>query len=270
MNGASKVGNADMAIRIIEACYETKLNDIPMASTDPNEVDCIDLVTQLRIMVGQNKDHSAMQLEIEAKFLKNAFKDYSVSEVYIATELFLSNRLDIQLPTHVTFSPMFISHLMNAYTRYKLQTMKDIEEKTQGDVLKLQQKDNIKRLEGMRACIKDCIQHSKEDFKERFFNGLVYDFLRKSNKLMLNDDIIKEGKKYAEKKFLSDRQKNHDKVKEKKEFKEPGDVLDMNPAGLYDRKKAESLYAKDYYLIQFFNSIENVEVFLSNILESEI
>ncbi len=261
-----------MAVRIIEACYEKKLNDVPMATND-DQTDCIDLVTQLRIMVGQNKDHSDMQLEIEAKFLKNAFRDYSVSEIYLAAELFLSERLDIKLPTHVTFSPMFISHLMNAYSRYKMQTMKDIEEKTQGSILKLEQGEKTERLEGLRSCIADCIKHSQEEFRERFFNTLVYDFLRKTKRLKLDDEIIKAGNVYAEKKFLTDRQINIDRRNEKRnndDIHRANEVLESNPAGLYERKQAEAVYAKDYYLIEFFRSIENVDIFLSNILLSEL
>lgn len=270
---ASKISNRDVAPRIIEASYETKLVDVPLASSVPGQPDVIDMVTQMRIMVGQNKDVTTQQLEVEARFLQNNYRAYSISDLQLALELFLNNRLDIELPTYVTFSPLFIAHVMNAYIRYRQKTMKEVEQLSDRPMLMLEQSDKEQRVQGLKDCIKECYAHERGGFVERFYNDMVLELLIRTGRLNITDELFKAADKYAEAAFLKDRTANRDKKrqKHKHDVSHIGEAIKTNPAGLYpgNRQKAEEVYRQDYFLMYYFKN-NKLNSLIDSITETDL
>jgi len=251
----------------VSASYEAKLSTVPLATDEEGTLDLIDIITQFRMMMGANKDHTSEQLQLEARYMQSSFGFLTIEDFRLGIQLFLDNKLDIDLPTYVNFSPLFISHVFNAYVRYRNKTMKEINILSDQKLLILDYDIDSTRLQGLRECVEACYQHSQDEFRtERFFNSLVYDMLRKSKRMILDDSVIKRAKKYAEKRFVEDRAANIAKEKEQKEKRDAkhiGDELkSANPAKLYkdDRKKAEQIYARDFCLIKYFESIDLKEL----------
>ena len=229
----------------------------PLAS-DGGETDVIDLITRLRIMVGQNKDVSAMQLEIEAKFLRNNYANFTPSDVELAIELFLNGRLGIPLPTHVTFSPLFISHLMNAYAKYSNETMREVDENSRRDMMMLYESKVEDRMKGMKGCITDCHKHSQEGFAERFYNMMVFEFFVKTKRIV--PSIYAGSEEYAEKKYEEDQKRHRTETRNNKDAKPLMSVLRSNPSVEYMKPVALRHYECDFILIQYFknNSLKKI------------
>jgi hypothetical protein len=273
LEAAAKLLNKDIATRIVNASYEAKLSTIPLASEQEGVIDLIDIITQFRMMMGANKDHTSEQLQLEARYMQSSFGFLTIEDFRLGIQLFLDNKLDIDLPTYVNFSPLFISHIFNSYLRYRNKTMKEINILSDQKLLILDYDLDITRVQGLRECVEACYQHSQDEFRtERFFNSLVYDMLRKSKRMAFDDNLIKRAKKYAEKRFVEDRAANIAKEKEKVDAKPIGDELkSANPAKMYkdDRKKAEQVYARDFCLINYFKSI-NIDELLSSITTDDL
>lgn len=273
LEAAKRISNSDVPTRILEAGYAPRLADVPLATRAKGKIDCIDLITQLRIIVGQNKDHDKDQLKVEAKYIQRSFGNFSLDDFYIAIELFLNAKLDIAIPDHITFSPMFIAKFMNSYNRYRMQVMKRIDEISERDVLMLQDNDKAKRLKGLKDCLWECAMASQEDFKNRFFNGFVYDFLKKTKRLLVNAEVNTKSKKYAERKFLDDRKAGKEKKEKKagveKKLVRIGEALEKTPAEIMPRLNAENEYRKDYFLKYYFEKTD-INKLLESITEADL
>lgn len=264
MKAATQMPNPDIAVNIIKSCYDVKLSDVSMSEV-------IECIGTWRAMTGSIKTDET-QVTVEASFLKGNYKMLSLKDVNNAIQLFLNNKLDIDVPEFVSFSTMHISRVLNSYLRYKSKVVMALDEIAEKPLLELNEADKQSihsRVEGIKSCILDCWEHSKEDFKERFFNQMVYDFLRKTGRLKINKQLIEEAKKYGEKKYLDDRKKIQDKEKEKKEFKDMSSVLDLTPAKLHEKSQAIRLYGIDYCLKDFFSK-KDVKQIISSISEKDI
>lgn len=269
---AKKVSNADVADKIILTRFEKPLSEIQLAN-DPHiegERDMIDIVTQWRIMVGQSKDQTPTQLEVEARFMKNNYGNLTIADLDLAMELFLNNRLDIDLPTSVFFSPLFISHIMNAYKRYKEVTISHVNKIADPQLLMLEYSQEGDRLEGLKDCIQQCAMHAQGGFAERFFNGMVYDFLTRTRRLIVDPNTAEQAREYASKKYVKDRQANREREKSKTDAKLIGDSITINPAAMYpDRRQAEYYYFCDWWLMDYFEGT-NLGAMLDTIKQSEL
>lgn len=258
MSAATRASNPDVAIRIVQAKYNSKLSATPLASTEEGQKDVIDLITRLRIMVGQNKDVTPVQLEIEAKFLRNNYSNFTPDDIELAIELFLNGRLGVPLPTHVTFSPLFIAHLMNAYARYSQETIKEVDENSRRQIMLLGESSAEERLNGIKECITDCHKHGEEGFAERFYNNLVYDFLVNTSRIVVG--LSAGSEEYAIKRYEEDQARHKRESRQNKDAKPVMSVLRSNPSVEYDKGKALKQYAIDFMLIQYFkkNSLKKI------------
>jgi hypothetical protein len=270
--------NRDVAVPIINATYEVKLREVPLATEIKGETDLIDVIAQLRTLVGAARDAAKEQLQVEARFLQNNYADLSVEDVKIAFNLYMSNRLDIETQSYVIFSPLFIAHVLNSYRVYRSKTIKAVGDKAEPKLMMYEEeiKNNsdegrAKKLEGIKECIRECCRHEQEGFRERFFIGMVYDFLKKTKRLRIDDALRKEAKEFAEKKFLLDREANWKMERSKLDnIVHISETIYSNPAALYDNKNdALADYMREFYLTGYFNKI-GLNDLLNSITEKDL
>lgn len=270
LDQAAGLPNADVAVRIMQACYEDKLMNLPLASDSEGESDAISVITQIRAMFGAGGDTTATQLEIEARYLKNNYRDYSLSDVYLAVEMFLNNRLDVEVPSYVKFSPLFLAHVMNAYIRYKKTTMMQVAQQSETKILMLEEQVNADRVKGLKECIRSCYHHSADGYKsERFFNSMVYECLKLSRRLTISLADIEQAKKYGKETYAERIKEVRERQKLKVDAIPVGEALKMEPAAIYDKARAINTYGKDYLLMKFFKGVE-LDKLLDSITEKDL
>ncbi len=254
MEVASQMANSKISTRIVDSFY-----DVRMQNVDDEKI--MDIVGNFRRLVGatsvKNEAQVKESITLETVFLKNNYPYLSAVDVHTAMDLFVNGKLDMAIPDYVNFSPLFIGQVMNSYLRYKNKVIKELEMAAEKPLLLLME-NPANKLQGIKDCIIECHAHMKEEFKERFYNNIVYDFLRKTKRLKLDVDQVSDSKKYAEKKYAEARKELIGK--KKPEFVSFNQALDMNPAKVMDKKNAIRAYAIEYVLIRFFkeNNIDQV------------
>lgn len=252
------------ALRIIENNDSRLTKDIDLAKI-------IGIIGTLRLMVGDTSATES-QLEMEANWIKSQYGNWPSMDIYYAFELFVKGDLDIPIPDYFKFSTLTLGKVFVAFIRFKNRVTGELDRVTEKDMLLLEnvQTDEEfikKRLQGIKDCILDCYSHYKEGFKERFYNRTVYDLLRKTSRIKLTDDLVKQSKEYAEKQWQADIEENRrKKTEQKKQDDQEGDQtripqpvgndLMKPPALIYDRKQAIRAYAYEYILQVYFKANE--------------
>lgn len=261
------MSNPQVATRMIEARSAIKIKELPLASEDANDV--VSLITAMRIMVGQNKDVSEKQLAVEAKFLHTTYGDVSVNEIDLMFELFMSNRLDVDLPQYVSFSPLFISHLINSYKRYKKSTMSHVYDAAEKDLIALQEKSEStieKRVQGLKDCIAICHSHYEQGWSSRFFVGTTWDFIKKRAHRFTKEEIANAGK-YAENRWAEDRK--NEKFKKGSSERVINVIIELPPAIIKPLDEALELYCREYLIGVFFQKTPLIEL-INSITEKDL
>lgn len=254
-------------MKMIEASYSTRIKNIDLES----DGGCIDMITKMRGYLGQMVT-TADQLKLEALFLKEKYGQFSLEDCYIAMDLFVMGKLDVDVPQRVIFSPMIIANIMNAYLRFRKKIIRDVIERGEREVIMLDQ-DKGNRLEGLKEIVAECYEHSKDNFKHWFYNKRVLELLVNTKRFTATDEIKRQAHQYANKQFLIDRKNNLESKykKHKHDLMPVSEITNANPAYMFkaDRKSAEYSYRVNYYLKTYFESIDINEL-LNSITEKDL
>jgi hypothetical protein len=226
--------------------------------------DLIDILAKWRWMSGistsnQDEDSLAKELLIIAQFISKNYESMTIDEVSLCIDLSLTNKLDVDVRTFNTFSPMYVSRILNAYVVYKRKQLEDIKERKFRHELEMESKAE-KTKEQKAEDFKDFIRYIYDDYKQKgivndYFNT-IYNFFKRTNRLVIaNSEIIEEAKIVA-KKMASEKS-----IKFKEE-----EFASTNR--MFSEKDKESWYrsfAKNYCVQKYFetNGIENM---LENVL----
>lgn len=274
---AELLHNRDVAVPIINAEYGVRIKDAPLASTAEGDVDLIDVVGQLRTLVG-SFNAVKEQLQVEARFLQSNYPNFSIEDVRIAFNLYMNNRLDIDTQPYVVFSPLFISHVMNAYIAYRFKVVVAVRQKAEPKLLAYadQVKNNsaegkAKRVEGLKDCVRECYRHVKEGLRERFFFGITFYLLKQTKRLKIDDDLRRQAKEYAEKKYTTDMMENKKRLQEKDgSITHISETIYGNPAATCPNKEVAIIeYMKEFCLKDYFDHV-NIDELINSITEKDL
>lgn len=248
---AKKTDNPVEVSELINAVYGTKLREFDVANKSHlNKI--IDIVSYWRTLMGCIKDVSPEQLQVEARFLISEYPTTTIEDVRHAMNYCIKQKLEINLPYVINFSTLFMGQVLNAYTNYKREQINKIGEQVTEPPLLPYHPTPAQKAENMQDIIRQCAQHVSDGCKERFFFKMVYDFLRRTNRLVITDDLAKKGKEYCEKRIAR--------------FVPitSGTLKALMPGANVDAKKQKELaikqYKIDFCLIWFFenNDLEKV------------
>ena len=113
---------------------EIKLVNAVFSNNVLNMNDLIDVVAKWKWMVGvvnnnQSEDDTAQELALLSTFIYNTYNSLKIDEINLAIQLSLSNKLDCDVNTYNSFSPLYVSRILNAYLEYKRKINSDITER---------------------------------------------------------------------------------------------------------------------------------------------
>lgn len=201
LKGRSEIANDKEASVIIAALFERKIMTYDLSKEE--DIDAmINLVSSWRLRVGCMKDSTSEQLIVEAKYLINTWGHLSPADISNAIEIMTQDKLDLKQITVYNFSTLFMGQVLASYMRYRSPVIHSVvniveEAKAIAPVeVSMQQ-----RIENMQDMLVFCYNHRMEGFRERFFNRLVYDFLRKSGRMKFNDEIVAQARAHADDKY---------------------------------------------------------------------
>jgi hypothetical protein len=217
----------------------------------------IDILAKWRWMSGintnnQNENDLAKELTLLASFVFENYQNITYEEISLAINLSLTNKLDCDVRTFNSFSPMYVSRILNAYQEYKRGLYNDLMRKKETFDNKLLMEKKPTPKEKMDGVI-DLIRYFYEEYKEKgiindHFNTL-YNFFRRTNKLNPSKEVVNEALEYA-------------KIKVVEHNNEFGDFVYGKEKP--NKENLEKKYARNYCVQKLFDNI-NIDEFIKTI-----
>jgi len=221
----------------------------------------IDTLAKWRWMSGintynQDDNEVARELVLLSKFVIKNYPQITIEEIDLAIDLSLTDKLDVDVRTFNSFSPMYVSRILNGYIEHRRKLYNDIySRKVRVDeITEMEKKPTPK--EQMDSTI-DLIRHFYDKFKKDGFIddvfNILYNYFRRTKKINPSKEVIDEAIKYG-------------KIKSEEHINSYfADVLIKERP---NKKQMENRYARNYCVCKFFEKL-NLEEFISKIEISE-
>lgn len=222
----------------------------------------IDILARWRWMSGinsynQDEDEVAKELYLIAQFVSKNYPKITIEEIQLAIDLSLTDKLDTDVRTFNTFSPMYVSRILNAYLEYKLEIGREIiqrkikeDEKKESEVVASPQQKMDTTIDFIRYLYD---KYKNEGIVEDYFSSM-YLYLRRTNKFSPTKEMVNEALQYAKQKVVDYNNKHFADVLFRKEKQNNEDV--------------EKRFARDYCVMRFFDTLD-IDDFISKIQISE-
>lgn len=160
----------------------------------------IDLVGNWRMLLGATKETDPALFRVEAIYLVDTHPDLTIVELKTAIRLLSEHKLNIKLPFVVNFSCMFMSHVIQAYIELKETLIASVINVADKQYLPPPEPSIQERLDDMKYMIVEC-KKFLEKCEGLFVFHDVYDFLRKTKRLVFTPEMVEEAKKYGERRY---------------------------------------------------------------------
>jgi hypothetical protein len=204
-----------------------------------------ELVTFLglwKFSVGNNQETSAEEYRYLAMFIKDNFSEFTIEELKSAMTMSINGKFENKY--FGSFSPIYVSAVLNMYREYRAGVMRKVEEDAEAH-RRAEQKRLMAtpeyRCDQMKSFINEQFETYQKE-KEIFdpFN-LIYNFLRKHNIMQVPKQIVDEAMEYGKRKALSEKNTKSDSLKSL--IGNSGDTEE-------DTKK----YARNFVIQKYFDS----------------
>lgn len=244
--------------QMIVACFSRKLADYNIDDKkDYNKV--IDIVSTWRYNVGAMKDVPAIQLRLEADYLFKTWPNTTIEDVRVCIELMTQDVLDLKLE-YVNFSALFMGRVLTAYYNYKSTVIGKVHDLIDQQLPASEERTLAQRAEDIKGLVKLCHDHYLEKFKETIFNGVVYDFLRNTRRLVITKELAEKAKAESSVLYSKMRDNNNRSIAQ---------LLRPTQASKDDKKKALRQFGVIYCLKDYFGKIK-IDELLASITEKDI
>lgn len=196
-----EIENSEVAILLIEGKFDRPLSEYSL--TNESDLDSLlTLVGQMRMRLGFDKNVNPDHVKLEAEYLKAQWGSLSKKDITNAIDFLVSARLDYSMAYQHTFSTLVIGGILASYRKFRATVLGKVE-KVAGDREAVMAKPISiqEQVETIKDIIRLCHEHYKNGFQETFFNRTVYDFLRKTKRMIFTDESVKRAKEFAEKEY---------------------------------------------------------------------
>ena len=241
---------------LMEVSSQTKLSIMNKEEAET----LIEIIGKWGFYLGISNKMNSEDILLICRFIKDTFGNLTLAELNLAMSLNMKGKLG-KIDFFGQLSPIYISNLLNAYMEYKKENLRDLYGRAEtkppkADVPKMSKEEEHKM-------ILDAISYEYEKFKsgkqvDDFFS-IIYDFLEKTNRLKITEEIIKNAENHAKNCVERDRNKSASTF---------GDILKR--AYVRDEESALSGYKKNYILTKLFSEINDINTLLQSIKVDEI
>lgn len=210
-------------------------------------VNLIDVLAEWRWMAGVstngNEDDMAQELAMISKFITENYPNLKSEEFKLAINMSLTNRLDVDVRTFNVFSPMYVSRILNAYIEHKQRVYREIRIRQERDEERKELQKQPTQSEKWESMV-DMVKYLYETYKAQGYVKdhftILFDYLKRNNKLNLSKAQIDEAMQYAK-----ERAKKHEPTTYEKLFSKDDS----------DKVYIEKMYARNYCIQKLFDEI---------------
>jgi hypothetical protein len=210
-------------------------------------VNLIDILAEWRWMAGVStngsEDDMAQELVMIAKFVSENYPLLKHDEFKLAVNLSLTNRLDVDVRTFNSFSPMYVSRILNAYLDHKSKSMREVIVRKERDDLKKEMEKQPTQEEKMQHMV-ELINYLYEEYKAtgeiKDHFTILYGYLKKTNKIRISKEQIEEAMNYGKQKAKLFEPTTYEKIFQKQDS---------------DNSIIEKRFARNYCIQKLFDEI---------------
>ena len=242
-------------------CRSVEENDLILAIYNKENKDInslIDVLAKWRWMSGinvsnQHEDDVARELALLSQFVVKNYPNITTDEISLAIDLSLTNKLDVDVRTFNSFSPMYVSRILNAYLEYRKIKYDEIyERKVRAEAKKkIEEKPSSEqRMVAMKDLILYFWEQYKSDGEVKDHFNVLYDYFKRTNQLNLSKELIDEALEYG-------------KMKSKNYVADYfTDILGNEKVNGEDFDKR---FARNYCIQKMFSECEDVHIIVSKV-----
>lgn len=211
----------------------------------------VEVMAKWRILLGVTSDSTEGELVIICQFVYDNFKKFTLGDIKLAMNWVISGKIEMGFVSQKNISSYYVSRALNLYDEHKRTIVNKIwDEKTR----------YLIRVEDEKSKqIKETKEEKANSFKELILtmynqhtNGgefydlgdMVYEWLKKTNQLERNIDIINSAIKYGHEKLIEE--KVNSKIKNKL-------YLTFDDASDDERRKKK--YGREYMIKNYFDKV---------------
>lgn len=204
----------------------------------------------------QSEDDIAQELALICKFIMNNYPLITLDEINLAIDLSLTDKLECDIRTFNTFSPMYVSRILNSYLEYKRNMYNELMKRKEILDLKREMDKEVTAEEKMQNMI-ELIRYFYDEYKSNgivkdYFNTL-YNYFRRTKRMSPDKNMVNDALAYA-------------KEEAKKHIKDYFD--DAFKKEKVNVENIEKRYARNYCVQVFFNNLD-IEKLISTITIQE-
>jgi hypothetical protein len=235
---------------VVLAAYDKQLSNY---STAEDITKLIGMVTKWRIMLGLSKEMSEEELKINVQFIKTNYQKFTLKDIDIAINWSLQGKLGVTVEPYGTFSPLYISRILNAYgakaedmineimQRKRLESRLQAAEKTV-----LTYEETVTQRRNYVVWFIDKIKSENKYLGD--FDNIMWDFVTKYNLIKVNEKWTAQASEFADGEILRE---NMDEG-----YAKFYDKLQFNDKKI-EMKKRREMYGRYYLLKKFCDTIKN-------------
>ncbi len=217
------------------------------------------MVTKWRIMLGLSKEMSEEELKINVQFIKTNYQKFTLKDIDIAINWSLQGKLGVNVEPYGTFSPLYISRILNAYGAKAEDMINDIMQRRKlearlqaAEKIVLTYEETITQRRNYIVWFIDKIKTENKYLGD--FDNIMWDFLTKYNLIKVDEKWTEQASEFADGEILRE---NMDEG-----YAKFYDKLQFNDKKV-EMKKRREMYGRYYLLKKFCQTINNPEEWIS-------
>jgi len=222
----------------------------------------IDLVGKWRFYIGIKEELSQEELFMNVTFIRENFNEFNLYDIKEAIDLSIKGDLNVDVEHYQNFSPLYISKILQAYKKHKGSVIVTINQKISEEENKNKKISIEDRVALTRASIKS-LYDEKDNPNFYDYGNVTYEFIKKNNLYPISKKLVEQAMKYG-KKVASTKSKE---IAIKEAFSENHTKFkDLNKKKEVEIRRE----ARNYVVIKWLNSIEDINKFIETITPSMI
>jgi len=246
---------------LVRFCHNNQEEKLVLAMYNYDNKDVnslIDVLAKWRWMSGvnvnnQDENDVARELALISQFIISNYANITTDEISLAIDLSLTNKLDVDVRTFNSFSPMYVSRILNAYIEYRQQLYDEIYERKVRDEAKKKMEEKPspeKRMVSMKDLILYFWEQYKNEGEVKDLFNVLYDYFKRTNQLNLTKELIDEAMEYG---------------KEKSENYVSNHYTDILGKEKTDKEYFRKRFARNYCVQKKFSECEDIDIIVSKV-----
>jgi hypothetical protein len=210
----------------------------------------VEVMAQWRLLLGVTSDSTEAELIVICQFVYDNFKKFTLSDIKLAMNWTIAGKVEVGFVSQKNISSYYVSRALNGYEEVKRSIFNRMME---------ERNRYLNRLEDQKSKqIVETPEEKADGFKEfilsmynQHINGgvfydlgdMVYDWLKKTNQLDRNAEVINAAIKFGHEKLME----------EKMSAKFKNKLYDAIDEASDERKKKK--YAREYMIRKYFDKV---------------